>query len=100
MTGYLGNPAASAATVDEDGWLHTCDIARFDTDGNLFLLDRAKEVIKVKGFQVAPAELEAVLRSHPAVADAAVIPVPASEREPASCPRPTSPPAQQVHRKN
>jgi acyl-CoA synthetase (AMP-forming)/AMP-acid ligase II len=76
MTGYLGNPAASAATVDEDGSLHTGDIARFDADGSLFLLDRAKELIKVKGFQVAPAELEALLRSHPAVADAAVIPVP------------------------
>ena len=76
MTGYLGNPAASAATIDEDGWLNTGDIARFDADGNLFLLDRLKELIKVKGFQVAPAELEAILRSHPAVADAAVIPVP------------------------
>jgi acyl-CoA synthetase (AMP-forming)/AMP-acid ligase II len=76
MTGYLGNPAASAATIDEDGWLHTGDIARFDADGNLFLLDRLKELIKVKGFQVAPAELEAILRSHPAVADTAVIPVP------------------------
>jgi acyl-CoA synthetase (AMP-forming)/AMP-acid ligase II len=76
MTGYLGNPAATAATVDEDGWLHTGDIARFDADGNLFLLDRAKELIKVKAFQVAPAELETILRSHPAVTDAAVIPVP------------------------
>ena len=76
MTGYLGNPAASAATIDDDGWLHTGDIARFDAEGNLFLLDRVKELIKVKGFQVAPAELEAILRSHPAVADAAVIPVP------------------------
>jgi acyl-CoA synthetase (AMP-forming)/AMP-acid ligase II len=76
MTGYLGNPAASAATIDQDGWLHTGDIARFDADGNLFLLDRVKELIKVKGFQVAPAELEAILRGHPAVADAAVIPVP------------------------
>jgi acyl-CoA synthetase (AMP-forming)/AMP-acid ligase II len=94
MTGYLGNPAASAATVDEDGWLHTGDIARFDTDGSLFLLDRAKELIKVKGFQVAPAELEALLRSHPAVADAAVIPVPgerAGER-----PKAYVVPAQQV----
>src|SRR4029078_12684464 len=58
MTGYLGNPAASAATIDDDGWLHTGDIARFDAEGNLFLLDRVKELIKVKGFQVAPAELE------------------------------------------
>jgi acyl-CoA synthetase (AMP-forming)/AMP-acid ligase II len=94
MTGYLGNPAASAATVDEDGWLHTGDIARFDTDGNLFLLDRAKELIKVKGFQVAPAELEAVLRSHPAVADAAVIPVP--DERAGEVPKAYVVPAQQV----
>ena len=94
MTGYLGNPAASAATVDEDGWLHTGDIARFDTDGSLFLLDRAKELIKVKGFQVAPAELEALLRSHPAVADAAVIPVP--DERAGELPKAYVVPAQQV----
>ena len=94
MTGYLGNPAASAATVDEDGWLHTGDIARFDTDGNLFLLDRVKELIKVKGFQVAPAELEAILRSHPAVADAAVIPVP--DERAGELPKAYVVPAQQV----
>jgi acyl-CoA synthetase (AMP-forming)/AMP-acid ligase II len=76
MTGYLANPGATAATIDEDGWLHTGDIARFDATGNLFIVDRVKELIKVKGFQVAPAELEALLRTHPAVADAAVIGVP------------------------
>jgi acyl-CoA synthetase (AMP-forming)/AMP-acid ligase II len=75
MTGYLANPGATAATVDDEGWLHTGDIARFDDAGNLFVVDRVKELIKVNGFQVAPAELEAVLRSHPAVADAAVVPV-------------------------
>lgn len=69
-------PGATAATIDEDGWLHTGDIARFDATGNLFIVDRVKELIKVKGFQVAPAELEALLRTHPAVADAAVIGVP------------------------
>ena len=94
MTGYLGNPGATAATVDEDGWLHTGDIARFDAEGNLFMLERVKELIKVKGFQVAPAELEALLRSHPAVADAAVIGVP--DERPASGPGPTSSPAGQV----
>jgi acyl-CoA synthetase (AMP-forming)/AMP-acid ligase II len=75
MTGYLGNAAATTATIDQGGWLHTGDLARFDAAGNLFLVDRVKELIKVKGFQVAPAELEAILRSHPAVADA-VIPIP------------------------
>jgi acyl-CoA synthetase (AMP-forming)/AMP-acid ligase II len=76
MTGYLGNPDATTATIDRRGWLHTGDLAKFDVAGNLFLVDRLKELIKVKGFQVAPAELEAILRSHPAVADAAVIPIP------------------------
>ncbi|MHC1561160.1 AMP-binding protein [Actinomycetospora sp. C-140] len=75
MAGYLGNAGATAATIDDDGWLHTGDLARFDADGNLFVEDRLKELIKVKGLQVAPAELEAVLREHPGVADAAVIPV-------------------------
>jgi acyl-CoA synthetase (AMP-forming)/AMP-acid ligase II len=76
MTGYLNNPDATAVTIDPGGWLHTGDIARFDAEGHLFIVDRLKELIKVKGFQVAPAELEALLRSHPAVADAAVIGVP------------------------
>jgi acyl-CoA synthetase (AMP-forming)/AMP-acid ligase II len=76
MTGYLGNPAATAATVDADGWLRTGDLARIDAAGNVFVEDRLKELIKVKGLQVAPAEVEAVLRTHPAVADAAVIPIP------------------------
>ncbi|HEX5620643.1 MAG TPA: AMP-binding protein [Solirubrobacteraceae bacterium] len=79
MSGYLGNPEATAATIDADGWLHTGDTGRFDDDGYLYLGDRIKELIKVKGFQVAPAELEAVLRLHPAVADAAVVRVPDSE---------------------
>jgi acyl-CoA synthetase (AMP-forming)/AMP-acid ligase II len=79
MSGYLGNPSATAATIDADGWLHTGDTGRFDDDGYLYLGDRIKELIKVKGFQVAPAELEAVLRSHPAVADAAVVRVPDPE---------------------
>ena len=80
MSGYLSDPDATAATVvaDHDGtrWLHTGDIARINADGDLFIIDRLKELIKVKAFQVAPAELEAVLRAHPSVADAAVIRVP------------------------
>ena len=79
MSGYLGNAEATAATIDADGWLHTGDTGRFDDEGFLYLGDRIKELIKVKGFQVAPAELEGVLRTHPAVADAAVVGVPDDE---------------------
>jgi len=74
MKGYLNNLEATARTVDPDGWLHTGDIGYADEDGHFFVVDRMKELIKYKGFQVAPAELEAVLLSHPAIADAAVIP--------------------------
>ncbi|MFZ0160659.1 MAG: 4-coumarate--CoA ligase family protein [Kineosporiaceae bacterium] len=73
MRGYLNNPAATASTLDEDGWLHTGDICHVDADGHVFVVDRLKELIKYKGFQVPPAELEALLLTHPAVADAAVI---------------------------
>jgi len=76
MAGYLGQPDATVATVDADGWLHTGDVGYFDENGALFVVDRIKELIKVKAYQVAPAELEAVLRAHPAVADAAVIGIP------------------------
>ena len=73
MKGYLNNPEATAATIDDDGWLHTGDIARIDDDGHVFIVDRLKELIKVKAFQVAPAELEALLVDHPQIVDAAVI---------------------------
>jgi 4-coumarate--CoA ligase len=73
MTGYLNNPSATANTIDDEGWLHTGDVGHIDEDGHLYIVDRLKELIKYKGFQVAPAELEAVLLTHPAIADAAVI---------------------------
>ncbi|QNP63838.1 4-coumarate--CoA ligase family protein [Streptomyces genisteinicus] len=73
MKGYLGRPDATAAMIDEDGWVHTGDVGRVDEDGWLFVVDRVKELIKYKGFQVAPAELEALLLTHESVADAAVI---------------------------
>ena len=79
MKGYLNNPSATASTVDDDGWLHTGDIGHVDRDGHLFVVDRLKELIKYKGFQVPPAELEALLLTHPAVADAAVIGEPDDE---------------------
>ncbi|WP_225834082.1 4-coumarate--CoA ligase family protein [Streptomyces sp. NK08204] len=73
MKGYLGRPDATAAMIDTEGWLHTGDVGRVDEDGWLFVVDRVKELIKYKGFQVAPAELEALLLTHPDIADAAVI---------------------------
>ncbi|MDQ2089490.1 AMP-binding protein [Marimonas arenosa] len=79
MKGYLNNPQATAETIVEDGWLRTGDIAHFDEDGYLYITDRLKELVKYKGFQVAPAELEAELLTHPAIADAAVIGKPDDE---------------------
>jgi acyl-CoA synthetase (AMP-forming)/AMP-acid ligase II len=73
MKGYLNAPDATAAMLDPDGWLHTGDLGTVDEQGYVFIVDRVKELIKYKGLQVAPAELEAVLLSHPAVADAAVV---------------------------
>ena len=76
MLGYLDNPEATAETIDANGWLHTGDIASADEEGFFYIVDRLKELIKYKGYQVAPAELEALLLTHPAVADVAVIPKP------------------------
>jgi acyl-CoA synthetase (AMP-forming)/AMP-acid ligase II len=79
MVGYLNNPTATAETVDSEGWLHTGDIGYVDEEGYFYIVDRVKELIKYKGYQVAPAELEALLLTHPAIADAAVIPSPDEE---------------------
>lgn len=73
MKGYLNRPEATAAMIDADGWLHSGDVGVVDDDGCFFIVDRVKELIKYKGMQIAPAELESVLLGHPAVADAAVI---------------------------
>ncbi|KAL6501019.1 4-coumarate--CoA ligase 3 [Orobanche hederae] len=75
MKGYLNDDEATARTVDVDGWLHTGDIGYVDDDDDVFIVDRVKELIKFKGFQVPPAELEALLISHPNIADAAVVPL-------------------------
>ena len=76
MKGYLNDPEATSDMIDDDGWLHSGDIGYADTDSYLFVVDRVKELIKYKGMQVAPAELEGIIQAHPAVADVAVIPVP------------------------
>ena len=73
MQGYLNNPQATADTIDPDGWLRTGDIAIKDEEGWFEIVGRIKEIIKSKGFQVFPAELEMILADHPAVADCAVI---------------------------
>jgi acyl-CoA synthetase (AMP-forming)/AMP-acid ligase II len=79
MKGYLNAPEATAAMLDPDGWLHTGDLGTVDEHGYVFIVDRVKELIKYKGLQVAPAELEALLLSHPEVADAAVVRYPDEE---------------------
>jgi len=79
MQGYLNKPEATKITIDEDGWLHTGDIGHVDGDDHFYIVDRLKELIKYKGFQVPPAELEGLLLTHPDVADAAVIPIPDEE---------------------
>ena len=81
MAGYLNNETATKETIDDDGWLHTGDLAQVDHKGLVYIVDRLKELIKYKGYQVPPAELEAVLLSHPDIADAAVIGVRDEEGE-------------------
>lgn len=76
MLGYHNNEKATKETLTSDGWLRTGDIGYYDQNQSFYITDRLKELIKVKGFQVPPAELEEVLRSHPAIADAAVIGIP------------------------
>jgi 4-coumarate--CoA ligase len=79
MKGYLNNAEATAATIDDDGWLHTGDVSIIDEHGHMTVVDRIKELIKYKGFQVPPAELEALLITHPKILDVAVIGVPDDE---------------------
>jgi acyl-CoA synthetase (AMP-forming)/AMP-acid ligase II len=79
MKGYLNRPEATAEIITPDGWLRTGDVGTIDAGGQLYVVDRLKELVKYKGYQVAPAELEAVLLSHPAVADVAVVPKPDAE---------------------
>ncbi|CAO1942680.1 unnamed protein product [Urochloa humidicola] len=76
MKGYVGDDEATAATMDSEGWLKTGDLCYFNEDGLLYIVDRLKELIKYKGYQVPPAELEHILNSHPDIMDAAVIPYP------------------------
>lgn len=76
MKGYVNDPVATADTIDKDGWLHTGDVGYYDSDGLFYIVDRIKELIKYKAYQVPPAELEALLVTHPDVLDAAVIGLP------------------------
>nr|WQG15641.1 4-coumarate:coA ligase 2a [Euphorbia maculata] len=79
MKGYFSNPEATSNTITSEGWLRTGDLCYIDEDGYIFVVDRLKELIKYKGYQVPPAELEALLLTHPEISDAAVIPFPDKE---------------------
>ena len=79
MKGYLNRPQDTASAIDSEGWYHTGDVGHVDDDGFFYIVDRTKELIKYKGLQVAPAELEALLLVHPAVLDAAVVRSPDEE---------------------
>jgi acyl-CoA synthetase (AMP-forming)/AMP-acid ligase II len=76
MQGYLDDPKATAEVIDSEGWLHTGDIGRIDERGYLFITGRAKDIYIVGGFNCYPAEIEAMIQAHPAVADIAVVGVP------------------------
>lgn len=79
MKGYLKNEKATSQCLTEDGWFYSGDVGYYDDDHNFYIVDRLKELIKYKGYQVAPAELEDLLMAHPQVADAAVIGIPDEE---------------------
>lgn len=79
MKGYLNNPEATAASITPDGWFHSGDTGYYDEEGHFYIVDRLKELIKYKGFQVPPAELEALLHTHPNILDVAVVGIPDDE---------------------
>lgn len=79
MKGYVGDPKATSTILDSEGWLRTGDICYFDREGFLYVVDRLKELIKYKGYQVAPVELENLLQTHPDIVDVAVVPYPDEE---------------------
>ena len=76
MIGYINDKEATSSCIDDEGWLHTGDVGYYDDDKQFFIVDRIKELIKWKGFQVPPAEIEAILLTHPKIKDAAVIGIP------------------------
>lgn len=79
MKGYCDDSKSTGTIIDKDGWLHTGDVGYYDEDGFFYIVDRLKELIKYKGFQVPPAELEAVLLTCPGIKDAAVVGLPDEE---------------------
>ncbi len=85
MSGYHGNPQATAETIEPDGWLHTGDVATMDATGHVFVVDRRKDMIITGGYNVYPAEVERVLAAHPKVAMVAAGPVPDDVRGEIAC---------------
>lgn len=76
MKGYIGDVIATQSTIDSNGWLHTGDIGYVDDEGEYFIVDRLKELIKYKAFQVPPAEIEGILLQHSGISDAGVVGLP------------------------
>lgn len=73
MLGYYGNPKATAETIDKDNWLHSGDLGYYNEEGELYITGRTKELIKYKGYQVSPPEIESIIQAHQGVRDAAVV---------------------------
>ncbi|XP_076286175.1 uncharacterized protein LOC143211923 [Lasioglossum baleicum] len=76
MNGYHKNPTATKEAIDEDGWMHTGDRAYYNEKGELFIVDRIKEILKYRGYQISPSEIENLLQTHPGVLEVAVVGIP------------------------
>jgi 4-coumarate--CoA ligase len=79
MLGYINDEAATKDAFDEEGWLRTGDVGQLTEENKVFIVDRKKDLMKVRGWQVSPSEVESIIMQHPEIVDAAVIGVPLSD---------------------